>query len=341
MGTMKANLYMGNRSMALTDVEIPPVGYQKIKVKIKYCAVCATDAHVVAHDLFHRPKGFGLGHELSGEIVELGEGLEKYNFEIGDRVVCFPLIYCGKCEFCKRGLTQYCVEKAAARFPGMAEYCVCDVSQVYKIPEDGDYKKYCLVEPMTCAIRGIDIADIKIGQNVAISGAGGIGMILLNMILLQGAANVTVIEPVEGKRELATSMGAQYTIDPRTEDIVARAMEITEGKGFDVIFEASGVPAAAEPLLKMVAHCGTVLYFAVFPEDYYLPVNLFDLYNREIKIKTAFCSSDIVPRAIQLVPRMSMDKIIGKIYPLAQVEQAFADFKKSIYPKILIECNPE
>lgn len=338
MATMKANLYMGNKTMKLTDVEIPEVGYQKVKVKIKYCAVCATDAHVVEHDLFHRPAGFGLGHELSGEIVELGEGMEKYDFKVGDRVVCFPLIYCGKCEFCKRGLTQYCVEKQAARYPGMAEYCVCDVSQIYKIPDDGDYKKYCLVEPMTCAIRGIDIADIKIGQNVALSGAGGIGMILLNMILLQGGANVTVIEPVEGKRKLAQEMGAQYTIDPITENLRERAMEITNGQGFDVILEASGAPAAAAPLLDMVAHCGTVLYFAVFPEEYNLPVNLFNLYNKEIKIKTAFCSSDIVPRAIQLVPRMDMDKIIGKIYPLAEVDKAFADFKKSIYPKILIEC---
>ena len=90
MATMKANLYMGNKSMALTDVEIPEVGYQKIKVKIKYCALCATDAHVVAHDLFHRPKGFGLGHELSGEIVSLVRAWRNMILKLATRWYASP-----------------------------------------------------------------------------------------------------------------------------------------------------------------------------------------------------------------------------------------------------------
>jgi (R,R)-butanediol dehydrogenase/meso-butanediol dehydrogenase/diacetyl reductase len=338
MAKMKAALYMRDGKLDLKEVDIPPVSFEKIRIKIKYCAMCATDAHVVFHNLFDRPAGFGLGHELSGVIEELGEGLEKYNFKVGDKVVVFPLLHCGKCEFCKRGQTQYCIDKSAARFPGFAEYAVCHVSQVYKIPNAGDLKGYSLVEPMTCAIRGIDLAGIRIGQNVAVSGVGGIGLILLNMILLQGGANVTAIDPVASKRETALRMGAAHVIDPIGEDLVSRAMQITGGQGFDVIFEASGAPSAAPPCLKMVANCGTVMYFGVFPMNYELPVNLFDMYSKEARILTAFVNSSIVPRAIQLVPRMNMDIIIGKIYPLEEIQQVFEDFKKSIYPKILVEC---
>jgi (R,R)-butanediol dehydrogenase/meso-butanediol dehydrogenase/diacetyl reductase len=335
---MKAALYMRDQKFELKEVEIPPVGPEQLKIKIKYCAMCATDAHVVFNNLYDRPAGFGLGHELSGVVEETGEGVGRYGFKPGDKVMVFPLLHCGKCEFCKAGLTQYCIDKTAARFPGFAEYAVCHVSQVHKIPDDADLKHYALVEPMTCAIRGIDLADIKIGQNVAISGVGGIGLILLNLILLRGGANVTAIDPVASKRETALKMGAAHVIDPTSEDIVARATEITNGQGFDVIFEASGARSAAAPCLKMVAYCSTVVYFAVYPMDFELPVNLYDMYAKETRILTAFCNSSIVPRAIQLVPRMNMDLIIGKVYPLDDLHRVFEEFKKSIYPKILVEC---
>jgi (R,R)-butanediol dehydrogenase/meso-butanediol dehydrogenase/diacetyl reductase len=235
-------------------------------------------------------------------------------------------------------LGTYCVERNGARFPGYAEYCVVDINQVFKIPKNEDLMRYALVEPMTCAIRGIDLADIKIGQNIAISGVGGIGLILLNMIMLQGGANVTAIDPIPHKRELALKMGAKYTIDPSNEDIESRASEITDGQGFDIVFEASGAPAAAPSCLKLLALRGTVVYFAVYPMDYELPVNLYDLYMTEGKIKTAYCDSNDITRAIQLVPRMSMDLIIGKTYPLNKIDDVFDAFKASIYPKILVEC---
>ena len=335
---MKAVLYMQDKKYELAEVDVPIVGFEEIKVKIKYCAFCATDAHVVLHDLYNRPKGFGLGHEISGVIEELGEGLEHFDFQVGDQVTVFPLLRCGICEYCKRGQPQYCIKKNAARFPGYAEYCVVHATQVYKIPQNGDLKHYALVEPMSCAMRGIDLANIKIGQRIAISGVGGIGLILLNMIMLKGGTTVTAIDPVPSKRETAIKMGATYVIDPTTENIEARSAEITNGQGFDIVFEASGVTAAAKPCLKIIGQCGTVVYFAVYPMDYELPLNLFDLYLKEGKIITAYCDPMDIPRAIQLVARMKMDLIIGKVHLLEDIDRAFEDFGKSIYPKILVEC---
>jgi (R,R)-butanediol dehydrogenase/meso-butanediol dehydrogenase/diacetyl reductase len=339
MSKMKAVLYMKNQNYELATVDVPVPVKDHIKIKVKYCAMCATDAHMVSQDLYNRPKGFGLGHELSGTIDELGEGTEKYGFEVGDPVAVFPLYHCGKCEFCKKGMTQYCIEKPFRRFPGFAEYAVAHVSQVFKVPRDEDIIKYALVEPITCAIRGIDLANIQIGQNVAISGVGGIGLILLNMILLQGGANITVIEPVASKRETALVMGAKHAIDPGNEDIIARADEITGGNGFDVVFEASGVPQAAPPCLKITGLCSRIIYFAVYPMDYELPLNLYDLYMKESKIFTSYTRCEDAPRAVRIIPRMNMDLIIGKIYGLKDIDKVFEDFKKSIYPKILVDCQ--
>jgi threonine dehydrogenase-like Zn-dependent dehydrogenase len=335
---MKAVLYMQDAKYELTDVDIPPMMPDKVKVKIKYCAFCATDAHVVLKGLYNRPKGFGLGHEISGIVEEVGSDVQNYEIAPGDHVVVWPLKKCGKCDFCKRGLGTYCVERNGARFPGYAEYCVVDINQVFKVPQDGNLMHYSLVEPMTCAIRGIDQAEIKEGQSVAISGVGGIGLILLNMIMLQGATNVTVIDPIPHKRELAVKMGAVNAIDPMNENIVERAQDITGGRGFDVVFEASGARSAAPPCLKMLALRGTVVYFSVFPMDYELPVNLFDLYMTEGKIKTSYCDSNDIDRMIQLVPRMNMDIIIGKTFSLDNIDEVFAAFKESLYPKIIVEC---
>lgn len=115
-----------------------------------------------------------------------------------------------------------------------------NANNVYKLPDDADLRHYTLVEPTVCAVWAMDIAPIKPGQTVAISGTGGIGAILLNVILLSGAANVTVIEPVAEKRKAALAMGAQHVIDPFNEDVVSVGMALTDGKGFEVVFEASG-----------------------------------------------------------------------------------------------------
>ena len=162
---------------------------------------------------------------------------------------------------------------------------------------------------------------------------------MLNQILLSGAARITVIDPVPEKRELALSMGAQYAIDPFNEDAVARAMEITDGLGFDYVFEMSGSPKASETPLKILARCGTAVYFAVFPPKFEMPLNLHDLYMKAGRVQTVFTTTTIMNRSINMIERMQTDKIIGKIMPLSEAVESFEVFKTSKYPKILLDCS--
>jgi (R,R)-butanediol dehydrogenase/meso-butanediol dehydrogenase/diacetyl reductase len=237
---------------------------------------------------------------------------------------------------CKRGQRQYC--QNAKPIGAMAEYIVTHVSALNKIPDDADLKIYSLVEPACCTVRAMDLAPVKHGATVAVSGVGGIGSILLNMILLTGGAQVTAIDPVASKRELAVRMGAQYAIDPFHENLEERAMELTNGLGYDMVFEVSGSPKASEPCLKIMAKGGTVVYFAVYPPKYEMPLNLYELYRKEGRIQTVFTDPVIMPRVINLVPRLQLDKIIGKVMPLSEGPEAFKLFEQSIYPKILLKC---
>ena len=188
-------------------------------------------------------------------------------------------------------------------------------------------------------LRAMDLAPISHGGTVCIAGVGGIGSIMLNQILLSGAARITVIEPVAEKRQMALEMGAEYVIDPFHEDVVSRAMEITDGLGFDYVFEMSGSPKAAQTPIDILARCGTAVYFAVFPPTFEMPLNLHDLYMKEGRIQTVFTSTSIMPRAIKMIKRMQTDKIIGKVMPLSEAVESFEVFKTSKYPKILLDCS--
>jgi len=337
MATMKQVWFASENKIEVRDVAIPEVGPNQVKVKIAYAAICATDVHMVTMGVLGAKPPMPLGHEASGTIVELGAGAERSGLKLHDQVCLFPVTSCGYCPPCKEGKPQYC--ENAKTTGAFAQYVVTDLSAVFKIPNDGDLQWYSLVEPANCAIRAMDLAEIKHGATVAVSGVGGIGSIILNMILLSGASRITVIDPVESKRRIALDMGAQYAIDPFKEDVLARAMEITEGKGFDNVFEVSGSPKAALPAFKMLGRCGNLIYFAVFPPSYEMPLNLYDLYMKEGRIQTVFTTTTIMPRTINLVPRLQMDKIIGRIMPLREAVEGFELFNKSIYPKILFDCK--
>ncbi|MGE5496402.1 MAG: zinc-dependent alcohol dehydrogenase [Burkholderiales bacterium] len=334
---MKQLWYVSENKLEVLEKEVPAVGFRQVKVKIAYAALCATDVHIVTMGLMGIKPPIAMGHEASGIIEELGEGTEHSGLKVGDKVCLFPSSFCGICPACKKGHTQYCENTSIAG--AFAEYAVVDISVVFKLPDDADLKSSCLVEPANCTIRAMDLAAIKHGSTVAISGIGGIGSIMLNMLLLSGATKITAIDPVESKRELALAMGAQHVINPSIENIEKRAMEITGGEGFDYVFEMSGSPKAAEPAIKIIAQCGTVVYFAVYPPKYEMPLNLFELYRKEGRIQTVFTSHAIMPRTINLLPRLQTDKIIGTVIPLSDGVRSFELFHQSIYPKIVLDCS--
>lgn len=335
---MKALVWTEGTRVEVKEVPEPQVGPGLAKVKMSYAALCATDVHMVDQHLYGAQPPRTLGHEGCGVICELGEGMAELGWKVGDRVTFSGYSPCGMCDDCKRGDDVFCKHMFAS--PKFAEYTLTRANMMFKIPEEvEDIRPYCLAEPCASAMRGIDLADIKIGDNVAISGTGGIGSIILNMLMLRGGTRVTVFEPAASKRELALKMGADYVVDPFSEDIIARTMDITHGRGFDVVFEASGVPKAAPPVLEMIANKGTAVYFAVYPMDYELPVNLFKLYAKEGRIQTVFSTNYNYPRVVELIPKLRMDLIIGKEYPLSQGPEAWDMFHKSIYPKIVLNCQ--
>jgi (R,R)-butanediol dehydrogenase/meso-butanediol dehydrogenase/diacetyl reductase/L-iditol 2-dehydrogenase len=320
------------------DVPLREIGDDELLIKVAYCAICGSDPHVVG-GIFGWEAPFGLGHELSGIVAQVGKNA-KNGFKVGDRVAGNFRNYCGACYYCTNGLEQFC--ENATEEPGMAEYVIWNEKQAVKLPDDVSLKEGCLIEPVSVAVRVMDKTHIKIGQNVLVSGGGPIGLLNLQLISIYGAANLTLLEPNPARRELALKYGAKYVFDPLTDDVKAEAMKITDGRGYDVILEVSGIPSAAEAMLDLAAKNAQIIYVAQYPRDYNLPLNLYDqLYMKEVSLTGTFVSPYAFSRTAQIIGRLDLEDLSSVVFGIDEAKEAFEAHLSGKYPKVLIQCNPD
>jgi threonine dehydrogenase-like Zn-dependent dehydrogenase len=339
VGNMKNPDETKRGKVGIVDFPVKAVGPDEVKIKVGYCSICGSDPHIVGGAFGLEPP-FGLGHEMSGIIVELGKNAKIRGLKIGDRVGGNFLRYCGTCHSCVTGNQQFC--EHAGNEPCMAEYVVWHESQVVKLPEGVGLLKGCMLEPLSIGVRVVDKSNMKIGSRVLVSGGGPIGLIVCQLFKKFGATSLTLSEPNEERCRIAKRLGVDYTINPITEDLVKRGMEITNGLGYDAVVEVSGVPSAAESVIQLAAKCATVQYTAMFPINYEMPLNLYKyIYSRELTVTGTYCSHYNFERAAQMLTEMDFSAFTGKdqIFDIDDCEAAFAAHLSGKYPKIVIRCN--
>lgn len=326
--------------MDMPDLEVGP---HDVKIEVAYCAICGSDPHIVSGIFPERVVPFGLGHEVSGVITEVGSEADVKKFKVGDRVAGNFLRFCGRCYYCQNGMQQFCTNsKDEADSPGMSEYVVWDEGQVWKIPDKVSLKEACLLEPTAIATRIADKSRIMAGQRVAIQGGGPIGLLTLQVMKMRGATSLTLIEPIAERRELARQTGADYVIDPNAQDVAAVCNELTGGLGYDIVVEVSGFSPAAHIPLEIASCGGTVLFSAMFPNTFELPINLYQYcYKKELTITGTLVAPYAFPRALALMSRMNYEAFTRKTYPIEEAEAAFATHLTGKYPKVLICCNQD
>jgi len=271
--------------------------------------------------------------------VEVGQ--EVSDISLGQLVATNPVRSCGDCYRCRRGQENYC-ERLIELWKtngGFSEYVVFDRQQVFVMPEGITPDQAAFTEPVAVCIHCIDMAEIKPGMSIAIIGGGPIGLILLQLAIRAGAAFTLVSEPSPVKRELAKKLGADIVIDPTAEDLVARAFELTNNRGFDVVFEASGNTKAASHAFIISGSKSTLFYFAVFPIDFNMPLNLYSLYAKELTIKGVFLAPYSFPRAVNMLPKLELEPLISHRFPLGEAERIFTVQETGDAVKIMVECE--
>ena len=311
----------------------------EVLVKIDAAMICGTDVHILSGH-YSSERNIALGHEFAGYADELGEGV--FACKTGDLVTIEPHIFCGVCKFCRIGKIEQCLNKLAFGVHmngGFQQYIVVPQNTVYIIPEGVTSQEAAMCEPVGCCLHGLEQADVKFGDSVVILGGGVIGILLMKLAKIRGAAKVIISEPLTYRRELASKYGADHTIDPFSQNLADEVMKFTEGLGADVVIEAAGRPETGEQAVNLVGRGGTVMFFGVTPPDKRITVSPNDIYKRQIKIVGSSINPYAHHRVVQLLEQLKVKELVTHEYSLSEINKAITDAKNSVGLKLCIRPN--
>ena len=338
---MKAARQYAPYDVRVEEVPEPSPGPGEIKVKIAYCGICGSDPDIYdgSFGLLKEPwwpkPPFTVGHEASGLIVELGPGLVGKH-EVGQRVAMNFRTYCGKCYYC-RSMREHQCEHITNYEAGFAEYAVYGEAAVYDLPGELSLEHGAFLEPVTIAAHCVDQGNVIPGRTVAITGGGTIGQLVMQIAMRAGAARILVSDPMPEKRDLAKKLGADWTVDPLSQDLHVVARELTEGRGFDTVFECSGKLSAAQQCIGLADKCGTVVWAGVYAEEAELAIAPFYLFANELTLRSTTLAPYLFPRGIKLLSKLDLDPLLSEIVPLGDIDRALAGRKTSTAIKILVK----
>jgi len=326
---MKAALLYGVKDLRIQDTEKPEVSAGEILVKVKAATTCGTDLKIFQRGyvsgVIKLPTVFG--HEWAGDVVEVGEGVSW--LKEGMRVRAGNSSPCLRCFICQKGKYNLC-EDMMWLWGAYAEYIKVPARIVMlntqEIPTHVTYEEAAVTEPLACVLHGIEEAGVRLGDTVAIIGAGPIGLLHLLSVKKMGANRVIISDTVDERLQLAQKIGADETINAKTEDTVEKTKRFTEGYGADVVIEAIGLPTTWEQALKMVRKGGTVLEFGGCPPGTEIRVSTEQLHYGETTILGAFHTTPAhFRKALNLIASgtINVKPLITRKMKLDQIKEAF------------------
>ncbi len=329
---MKTTVLYAPGDLRIEDIPEPKAGKGELVIEAKVGLTCGTDLKRYKRGYATRKPPYSIGHEFSGVVAEVGEGVE--NFKVGDRVVSHNSAPCGVCYYCKVGDFSMC-EKPTFLQSGWQQYVripaqIVKYNNVFHMPDDMSYKTAAMLEPLTTAEYGVDQSDIKQGDYVAILGCGPLGLFLGKLARLRGAVVISM-DLSEFRLETAKRLGsADITINvSEVDDQVAALRNATPDKrGVDVALEAVGTPATWEKAIAMVRKGGTATLFGGCGPDTTITVDTKLLHYGQVTIKGVFHT---IPRFVaaaftHLKYGVFQDKdFVYNEYPLEEAEQALIE----------------
>ena len=337
---MKAAVFYGKEDLRILDLDRPKAGAGEVVLKVQACGICGTDMHIFDGDegAAPTPAGTVLGHEFAGEVVEVGEGVSSV--KLGDRVAVDPNKLCGSCDFCRGGIGHFCESMIGIGTTvngGFAEYCVVPESQAYRFDPSLSYEMAAMTEPLACCLHGIDLCEIKPGQTVAVIGGGMIGLLMLQLAKLSGAAKLILIEPIASKREAALKLGADIVIDPMAEEVKEKlaSLGITQ---IDCVIECVGKTATVMQAIEIAGKYSTVMMFGLTRPNDEISIKPFEIFKKEITLKASFINPYTQSRALRLIEsgRIDVSSMIVERASVSELPTILADKRRRTSGKILI-----
>jgi 2-desacetyl-2-hydroxyethyl bacteriochlorophyllide A dehydrogenase len=327
---VKAAVIEAPGKVTVTTVPDPTPGPREVVVDVAACGLCGTDLHILQGE-FAPTLPVVPGHEFAGEVVGLGS--EVTELAIGDRVAVDPSLYCNECRYCRVGRNNLCDRWRAIGVTvagGAAEYAVAPVANCVRLPDHVDVQDAALIEPLSCAVRGYDVLNSRLGSRVLIYGSGTMGLMMLELAKRTGAASVDVVDVNLERLATAEKLGCSQT--------AVSADELGRPAGWDVVVDATGNAAAIQDGLERVAKAGTFLQFGVSDYATTATISPYRIYNQEITITGSMAVLHSFERAADLFATGVLDPqvFISHRMPLAQYPQALEQFAAGQGRKIVV-----
>ena len=329
---MKAVYMERPRNIALKDILEPEPKESEALIRVRAAGICGSDigAFRGVNKLVSYPRV--IGHEIAGEILSVPVNNPK-GLKTGDHVVLDPYIYCGNCYPCSIGRTNCCdnLKVLGVQTEGaMSERFSHPVGLLVKIPEDMAWTDAALAEPLTISLHCLHRLRLKAGEHVAIFGAGPIGLLAAMTALVYGADPI-LIDLVDERLELASASGIQKLINLKTENMMTKIREYTDGMLCECVLEASGSSDAIRSTLDVVRHAGRVAFTGWPHQETPLPTDLFT--KKELDLLGSRTSAGEFEEAIDLIYNRKIDigRLVTKTVPIEEAPQAVRDLER--YPE--------
>lgn len=339
-GKMKTVVCEATGETRLKEVEVPRIGPEEMLIKVWGCGLCATDVMKVFSPSV--PKPVQLGHEVVGEIVEVGAKVEGW--AVGERVATAHHVPCFTCQYCRHGNYSMCPEFKKSNFEpgGFSEYVRLPAPHVkhntVRLPEEVSYDQAVFTEPLACCLRAMKRVPTLIGDVVLIVGLGTVGLLCLQVLKRSGVF-ILASDLQEKRLALASELGADLTLNPRHDDVYAHVMKASEERGCDLVLLTVISPAIFEQVLRYVRDGGTILIFGCKIEDAPFSAGPWEFFRRELTITTSYSPSPLeLKEAVLLMEQggVRLETLITHRLPLAAFDQALKLQKEMAALKIII-----
>ncbi|MCL2368025.1 MAG: zinc-dependent alcohol dehydrogenase family protein [Oscillospiraceae bacterium] len=326
---MKSAVLYAARDLRIEERDVPTAGAGELLIKVMASGVCGTDVHIYEGDKGSAEVSFPivLGHEYAGIVEQVGVGVQ--GFQVGDRVCVDPNVLCGHCYYCLAGLGHFCENMTVSGIMldgGFGQYAVVPARAAYKLADTVSFEAGAMAEPLACCLHAIDMCNLTQGDTVVVMGGGLIGLLMVQLANLAGAAQVVLIEPSAAKRAFGAKLGADLCIDPMAEDVKA-AIEQAGISRVNAVIECVGKPQTIELAIEIAGKKSVVMMFGLTKPDETVSILPFEIFRKEVEIKSSFINPYTIGRAVSLINTGKIDvtSMIAEIVPLERLDEVITD----------------
>jgi len=319
---MKAAQLLKPGSATVINAPEPIVSANDVLIQVRAAGICGTDLHIFKGE-YEATYPLIPGHEFSGEVVAVGANVT--NFKVGDRVTADPNIPCNKCDYCKRNEPNQCRDLRAigvTRDGGFAEYVVAPEGNVFHIG-DMSYSAAALIEPLACVVWGLKQVEVQPGDSALVIGAGPMGLLVAQSLKSAGASRVVVTDVVRWRLDMAERLGASAVVVAN--DGQASTLKTLAPDGFEIVVDATGIPAVLESTFAYVKPRGKVWVFGVTPVGTYVKFPAYEVFRRDLKIIGSFAVNRTFPQSIALIKSGAV-----QVEPLISHQLPLDDFARGL-----------